>query len=139
MALADALSGYTPSRSGWSNPNWLEPEPLKRGEGFLKTHEQRGFFEDNPGYAYQAAAPLWGSGRKAKRISEMMTPIFAQYTGKIAQDLLAGNNPQYGWAEFIHGGAGQDPFDFDQFYRDYYPGASEQTDAIGNPRIRYMY
>ena len=105
----------------------------------MAPHERTAYFEDNPQQAFQAFSPMWGVGQKKQKISESLQPILNQYFGQLGRQVMAGENPQGGFVDFLAGTQGYDQaFDFDQFYRNEYPGEETRRDAYLTPRINYF-
>ena len=141
--VADLIDPFGPTRrqSGLWNPNFRAAQPPEMAShGFLAPHERTDYFEQNPRQAFQAFSGLFGTGDKRRSLEQSLSPIMDIYLGNLGQQILGGSSPQGGFVDFLAGTRGYDkPFDFDQFYNQENPGATERSDAAFQPSIRYLY
>ena len=127
--------------SGLSRPNHKPPTPPQLGEHpWMADHERSQYFEQNPRQAFNAFSPQFGKGQQRRGIMSGFGEIMDTYLGDLGRNVQAGNKaPEGGFADYLAGTRGYDePFDFEGFFKNRYPGASEASDARHNPSIRYL-
>ena len=145
MALDSFIGGsFSPTRfqTGRSDPNYQAPDALTPGKHpWLQDFERSQYLEDNPRQAFQAFSPQFGTGTKRQGILGGFDTILDQYLGNLGRNVMEGDRaPVGGFGDFLAGTRGYDqPFDFDKFFHDMYPGAIERADAMHQPSIRYLF